>query len=217
MSVKKLAVLFTTATLIASSTAVLADDDTTSSYTSGATATLRSGFYAGVGAGYTIGSSSATFNNNGKTAIGSNGFNGQIIAGYDALISPHFYIGGQGFWGIYGVNTPNGPTATSGKLALNYLWGGIAEPGYHITSNTNLFGRVGVVGGNIEIENTAGASDTFLKVGYALGAGGEVGITDNIGIRGQYTFYGLAHESALSSYVTPFFGEGLMSVVYHFA
>lgn len=179
-------------------------------------AMLGNGFYAGIGGAYVFGASNASFGSNPQSNIGSNGFGGQILAGYDALISS-FYIGGQGFGGFYGATTDGNITATTGKVNLNYLWGGIAEPGYHLASNANLFLRAGVIGGNVTVENTLGTNASFNKIGYAVGAGTEIGVTNNISIRGQYTFYGLANEDIIETSVSPFFGEALMSVVYHFA
>lgn len=221
MSIKKLFLLCTTASFTLASSMILAGspDMMSSSTSSNMTNTtmLGNGFYAGLGGSYVFGSSETGFNGNPKTTIGSNGFGGQLVGGYDALISSQFYVGGQGFFGFYSANTHGDITATTGKLSLNYLWGGIAEPGYHLASNANLFVRMGVVGGDATVENTSGTSSSFTKIGYALGAGSEIGITNNIGIRGQYTFYGLAHEDIIGTSVSPFFGEALMSVIYHFA
>ena len=203
---KKLSLLAITASVVLTSSVAFADNPT---------AMLGGGFYAGVGGSYVFGSSNASFANNPQSSIGSNGFGGQIFGGYDALISS-FYIGGQGFAGFYGANTQGNITATTGRLNLNYLWGGIAEPGYHVASNANLFLRVGVIGGDITVENTYGVSDSLTAIGYAVGVGSEIGITNNIGIRGDYTFYGLAHQNVIGTSVNPFFSEGLMSVVYHF-
>lgn len=145
------------------------------------------GFYAGVHAGYVWGQSDATLTP-GPTALSfkPTSFAGGLFAGMNFQVAPQFVVGGEADVSIF-------------NLDRTLLVGGL---GYTSTANWQgtLRGRAGFAFDNILIYGTAGlaltnremsgplGSASTTQIGYALGAGVEGKVTDNVFARVEYVF-----------------------------
>ncbi|PHQ78521.1 MAG: hypothetical protein COB66_08725 [Coxiella sp. (in: Bacteria)] len=177
---------------------------------------VHHGFYLGGGAARLLGYSNSSYNSQLNYSAGLNGWGGQLFAGYDAMVTPHFLLGGNAFIGFYDTHVQRHDLANTGGLKLNYMYGLSVEPGYMVASNVHLFARLGFAEGDFDI-NDAGNSSNFEKFGWLIGVGSDVAITDQFSIRGMYTHYEFQKKTTTTptSTVQPRFGEFMLGLTYH--
>ncbi len=182
---------------------------------------LRHGFYFGAGPSYTFGDISAINSTlaqpNQDADLAARGWGGGLYAGWDTMATDNFALGAQLFLNFYDVDTDK-DGAINVKTSLNYNWGVALEPGYHPAHNVNLYGRLGLANGNIEVKNTGtGTSNTYNEFGWLVGLGSELALGHNVSARAQYTYYdyGKKTNNNTNAEVTPRFGEVMLGISYH--
>lgn len=153
------------------------------------------------------------------------GAGGNIFAGYGYTFDSGFYLGGEIFGGLSSLayNSTNISNFTSGStsgdatinssMQLKNSYGISFLPGLMVTHNTLLYGRVGYVRSQFDLENSipiannneleAGSENTSLN-GSQLGIGLETVLTKHWSLRGEYTYtdYNSFNRSANASTLT---------------
>lgn len=179
------------------------------------------GFYIGVNGGYggdefrypfsaTFGATPISASAN----ITSGGFLGGVQAGYNWQFGASWVAGleadidATSIKGRLGVNAavPGGSVAASGGSDFEYLGTVRGRLGYLVTDRFLLFGTGGLAYGGVRsFGNVAitpgpsfGASKTIDQVGWAVGAGAEYMITQNVTFKTEYLYADLGSGTLLS-------------------
>lgn len=85
------------------------------------------------------------------------------------------------------------------EVGLNYLVGAYLKGQVPLGERINLYARAGFVQAELEAEVSGGGfseSDSASETGAGYGAGAEVFVTNNLGIRGDYTRYDIEDTEA---------------------
>ena len=80
----------------------------------------------------------------------------------------------------------------SAKLELNYIVGAFARANLPINEQFRLYGRVGAVNAEVEGSATGGGfnfAESSSDSGVGYGAGAELMVSSQFGVRGDYTRY----------------------------
>jgi outer membrane immunogenic protein len=145
------------------------------------------GFYVGAHAGYTWARYDATLSP-GLTnfSIEAPSFSGGVFAGLNFQVAPQFVTGFEADVTIF---DPSGSAAVGGALyraATN--WQGTLRARAGMTfDNFLLYGTAGLALASIEFGGPFGSTER-TKFGWALGAGVEARITDQISARLEYVY-----------------------------
>lgn len=78
------------------------------------------------------------------------------------------------------------------SVEANYLVGAFGKAELNIPGPLRVFGRAGIVNGELEVEASTGmlsASESESETGVAFGAGATYAIVPHIFVRGDYTLY----------------------------
>ena len=168
---------------------------------------------------------------NGFLSGGQLGYNWQFsdkfIAGLEADLQGAGVRGGGGFGTI--VPATNGSAVTSVKAHRNleYLSTIRGRLGYLVTPKFMAYITGGLALGGVDAastvrQNLAYAYSTYLeepakadfyqnRTGWTVGAGGEYGLTSNISIKLQYSFFDLGNISLTNSSFTPLYFTNLLA------
>ena len=117
---------------------------------------------------------------------------GNIFAGYGAMLSESFYLGGEVFADL--TNTASDITIDTDtvvdKFKEKYGYGISIIPGIALSDHTMVYGRLGVVNSRFEIKETAPVSVSVQKslTGAQFGLGMQTSLTQNVDLRGEYDF-----------------------------
>lgn len=127
-----------------------------------------------------------TLNFGGRGAIGS------LFAGYGAMVSQSFYLGGEVFGDL--TNTTSditiGTDALKDKFKEKYGYGISIIPGLALSDHTMAYGRLGVVRSKFEVKETSPVANSEEKslTGAQFGLGIQTSLTQNVDLRGEYDF-----------------------------
>ena len=170
-----------------------------------------SGPYAGVQLGYGF---SGRVSEPGNT-VNTNGWMGGVFGGYQ-MQNGMFVYGVEGDVNYSGVDGENG-----GVEARSRVDGSIrARAGVAVTNDILVYGTAGVAAERLRMTDVATAdSDTNMMVGYTVGAGTDVKLTDEVFARAEYRYSdygsknfdlpGLGNPSVDSSNHRVTFGVGI--------
>ena len=102
-----------------------------------------------------------------------------LSAGYGGLLSQNLYLGGEVFGRLGTANLDNN------GLKSSYGYGISVLPGLMLGERAMTFLRVGWVRSHFTPEGTTSNRDVD---GAQLGVGMQLGLTQNVDLRGEYTF-----------------------------
>jgi len=126
-----------------------------------------------------------------------------LNVGYGALLSQNFYLGGE-IIGTLGTLTLN-----NNGLKTTYGYGLSILPGIMLGDHTLTYARVGAV----RTRFTPSASSNHNVNGGQLGLGMQIGLTQNLDLRGEYVFTAYQSFSGIS---TPRQDQFNLGLVYKF-
>lgn len=124
-------------------------------------------------------------------------------AGYGALLSQNLYLGGEVF-GTLGTASLN-----DNGLKTTYGYGISILPGIMLSEHTLTYARAGVVRSHF----TPSSSSNRNVNGGQLGLGMQVGLTQNLDLRGEYVYTAYQSFSGIS---TPRQDQFNLGLVYKF-
>lgn len=170
---------------------------------------LTSGLAHASGAPYigaSIGEATNTTNTENSSYTGVRNYRGvpfMVNAGYGALLSQNLYFGGEIF-GTLGTLTLN-----DNGLKSTYGYGASILPGILLGEHTLTYARLGLVRSRF----TPSASSNRSVNGGQLGLGMQLGLTQNVDLRGEYVFTAYQSFSGIS---TPRQDQFNLGLVYKF-
>jgi outer membrane immunogenic protein len=147
------------------------------------------GFYGQAGVGYfssspSIGSNTLTDPSGtnypfSSSINSSDGFNGAISGGYTFSLAKQFTLGlGVDYQPFASqeasysfTNNSLSPSTSTGKWRVNNGYSVYLAPGYAITPDSLVYGKVGFAGAQMKATPTGGSSGTTNYTGYLLGLG----------------------------------------------
>ncbi|MEX4007596.1 MAG: outer membrane protein [Neoaquamicrobium sediminum] len=139
------------------------------------------GPYAGVQAGYGF---SGDVSDGTGGSIGTNGWLGGAFGGFNMQ-------NGQFVYGVEGdVNYSNIDGSDGTFTARSRMDGSIrGRAGVAVTDDILLYGTAGLAAERLRItEDATGTADTNTMLGYTVGAGTDVKLTDQVFARGEYRY-----------------------------
>ncbi len=140
------------------------------------------GPYAGVHLGYGFSGSvhDKTINND----ISTNGWLGGVFGGFN-MQNGQFVYGGEADVNYSGVDGSN-----AGQDARARLDGSLrARAGVAVNDDILVYGTAGVAAERLRVvDNNVGARDTNLMLGYTVGVGTDVKLTEDVFARGEYRY-----------------------------
>ena len=138
------------------------------------------GPYAGVQLGYGFGGS-ADDKTNGND-VGTKGWLGGAFGGFN-MQNGQFVYGGEA-----DVNYSNIKGSNAGLSARSRIDGSLrARAGVAVTDDVLLYGTAGVAAERLRVTDNVD-SDTNMMVGYTVGAGADVKLTDDVFARAEYRY-----------------------------
>ncbi|MCO5145910.1 MAG: porin family protein [Aquamicrobium sp.] len=138
------------------------------------------GPYAGVHLGYGFGGSvhDKTVNND----IDTSGWLGGVFGGFN-MQNGQFVYGGEADVNYSGVDGSN-----AGQDARTRLDGSLrARAGVAVNDDILVYGTAGVAAERLRV-SVPGASDTNMMLGYTVGVGTDVKLTEDVFARGEYRY-----------------------------
>lgn len=138
------------------------------------------GPYAGVHLGYGFGGSvhDKTFGND----IDTSGWLGGVFGGFN-MQSGQFVYGGEADVNYSGVDGSN-----AGQDARARIDGSLrARAGVAVNDDVLVYGTAGVAAERLRV-SVPGARDTNMMVGYTVGAGADVKLTEDVFARAEYRY-----------------------------
>ncbi len=190
------------------------------------------GLYAGGSLGYGYGSTTQMYDrnaNHGLATINPSGLSGSITAGYNFRFNDRIVAGIEADFGLMGLSTGTkniydghrwkarfGPAWGSARVRLGYLW----------NEDWLLFGTTGLAfmhTNSRSIGNTAPetAYDKSFRTGFAIGAGAEYAINQNMTAKLEYLYMDFGKYSGLSANNEEFYFKDSINMIrlgvnYHF-
>jgi outer membrane immunogenic protein len=151
-----------------------------------------SGLYLGATAGYSFGTTNAS-GDVGSFSFDQEGVTGTLLAGYNWQIgSTVFGIEADVGTGDLGASTATAPGAVSSELTVFGSLRGRA--GFLLSPALLLYATAGLAWADMEFA-LAGATQSETFLGYQVGAGTELAITPNWGLRLEYIFTDFGSET----------------------
>ncbi len=149
---------------------------------------------------------STTTNGTTEQSLNFRGIPFTVNTGYGALLSQNLYLGGEIF-GTLGTATLN-----DNGIKSTYGYGVSILPGIMLSEHTLTYVRLGVVRSRFTPSNsTTGATYTNRNVnGGQLGIGMQVGLTQNVDLRGEYVYTAYQSFSGISKPRQDQFNLGLI-------
>lgn len=145
------------------------------------------GPYAGLHLGYGFGGSV----DNGTNDIGTDGFLGGVFGGYN-------FQSGQFVYGLEGdIGYGNMDGTNADFTARHRLEGSIrARAGMAVTDDVLVYGTFGGAAEQLRVtDNLAGERDSQTMLGYTVGAGADVRLTEQVFARGEYRYTDYGSET----------------------
>lgn len=148
-----------------------------------------SGVYVGVHGGYGWGDADTTLAAP-LNSFSADGFLGGVQAGYNFQYGN--FVAGVELDASY--TDIKGNVAGAAEAELNWLGTARLRAGYAF-DRFMVYGTGGLAYGDVEVTNVpAGVSESNGHIGWALGAGAEAAVTDNVTVRGEYLYVNLQDE-----------------------
>jgi opacity protein-like surface antigen len=167
-----------------------------------------SGIYPWVGAGLGVTANTAT-----KDYFGSfRGVPFNVLIGFGGVVYQNFFIAAELTGTLFTAELSN-----QGAVKTNYGVGLSIMPGIELCDSTILFGRLGVVRTHFSQVRVPTTSTTANLTGGQFGAGIQTALTQNIDIRGEYSFMDYGSLSADGYSAKPRSDIALASLIYKFA
>lgn len=159
-----------------------------------------------------------------KTQFSSTGENLGVFGGYSALFREQFYLAGEGVVNISAVRTGNKTIDLAGtavKMRSPYSYGISMIPGIKITSDTMLYGRIGLVRTQFALIQTPVFPPVSSKVvntatGGQFGLGMALSLSKNLDLRGEYLYSQYQSFTAYHNRVSPYSYQLFASFIYKF-
>ena len=111
----------------------------------------------------------------------------KLFAGYGSLLSQSFYLAGEIF-GTLGT----GEISTSNNMKTSYGMGVSVLPGLMLNDSTMMYARAGVVRSRFSSVNK-------MANGGQLGLGMQTSLTQNMDVRGEYTYTDYSNVGVVKS------------------
>ena len=198
---------------------------------------LKDGWYLGAQVGYdnyrvreSITSSDAAS----SFVTGNNGWVGGLFLGYGQYLTDLFYLGGEIFGNVSGVDQARSSTFPDGnsysKFEANGSYGLALLPGLRLNDATlgyirlgwnwaNLKGKMSVV--DIDAGTSGSSNKSNTSNGFNLGLGLETLVYENWSVRTEYshTWYSDFNNSVAGESISfnPSDNQFMLGVIYHFA
>lgn len=148
------------------------------------------GPYAGVHLGYGFSGSAETSVGGITNDIGTSGWLGGAFGGFNAQ-NGQFVYGAEADVNYSGVDGSN-----AGETARSRLDGSLrGRLGYAINDDVLVYGTAGVAAERLRVTDGLGARDTNMMVGYTVGAGTDVKLTDDVFARAEYRYSDYGSEN----------------------
>ena len=148
------------------------------------------GPYAGVPLGYGFSGSAETSVGGVTNDIGTSGWLGGAFGGFNAQ-NGQFVYGAEADVNYSGVDGSN-----AGETARSRLDGSLrGRLGYAINDDVLVYGTAGVAAERLRVTDGLGARDTNMMVGYTVGAGTDVKLTDDVFARAEYRYSDYGSEN----------------------
>jgi len=148
------------------------------------------GPYAGVHLGYGFSGSAETSVGGVTNDIGTSGWLGGAFGGFNAQ-NGQFVYGAEADVNYSGVDGSN-----PGETARSRLDGSLrGRLGYAINDDVLVYGTAGVAAERLRVTDGLGARDTNMMVGYTVGAGTDVKLTDDVFARAEYRYSDYGSEN----------------------
>jgi len=148
------------------------------------------GPYAGVHLGYGFSGSAETSVGGVTNDIGTSGWLGGAFGGFNAQ-NGQFVYGAEADVNYSGVDGSN-----AGETARSRLDGSLrGRLGYAINDDVLVYGTAGVAAERLRVTDGLGARDTNMMVGYTVGAGTDVKLTDDVFARAEYRYSDYGSEN----------------------
>jgi opacity protein-like surface antigen len=200
-------------------------------------AMLKTGWYLGAQVGYDSYRVRDSINGPGATDLSTSGvFNGTgwvggLFLGYGQMLSDMFYLGGEIFGDISGVDDtvlsvsdPDEPLSASSKFEVNGSYGLALLPGIKLNDAPLGYIRLGWNWAKLNAKGTVtddgvtvSNSKTNTSNGFNLGLGMETLLVDNWSVRTEYSHTWYNSFSSGAGTVNPSDNQYMLGVVYHFA
>ncbi len=207
---------------------------------------LKTGWYLGAQVGYdsyrvrnNLTGTINAINYAANPVINGTGWVGGLMLGYGMMMNEWFYLGGELFGNVSGVDQNMSMNVTDGvtssintKFQVNSNYGLGVLPGIKMTDSTLTYVRLGWNWANIKqsanvVDNTvapalvASGSKTNTANGFVFGVGMETLIVDNWSLRGEfdhtwYNNFNVAAGALGSASVNPSDNQYMLAVLYHF-
>lgn len=150
-----------------------------------------------------VGASVGVNVNSSTNAVGGNpgvfrGIPVKLFAGYGTMLGQSFYLAGE-VLGTLGT----GDISTSNNMKTSYGMGASVLPGVMLNDNAMMFVRAGVVRSRFP-------SVGKMSNGGQLGLGMQTSLTQNMDVRGEYTYTEYSNVGAVKSPRTDEYTLGLV-------
>lgn len=148
------------------------------------------GPYAGLHLGYGFGGSAETSVGGVTNDIGTSGWLGGGFGGFNVQ-NGQFVYGAEADVNYSGVDGTN-----AGEAARSRIDGSLrGRLGYAVNDDVLLYGTAGVAAERLRVTDAAAARDTNLMLGYTVGAGTDVKLTDDVFARAEYRYSDYGSET----------------------
>ena len=149
------------------------------------------GPYAGVHLGYGFSGSAETSVGGVTNDIGTSGWLGGVFGGFN-MQNGQFVYGGEADVNYSGIDGSN-----VGEHARARLDGSLrARAGVAVNDDVLVYGTAGVAAERLRVTDTLAAqSDTNMMLGYTVGAGTDVKLTDDVFARAEYRYSDYGSET----------------------
>lgn len=104
--------------------------------------------------------------------------NFNIFGGYGAMINQSIYLGGEAF-----VGKATGEIDNFSTLSNRYIYGASFIPGLMLSEHTMIYARAGLDNASYDV-----FGDDETITGVQAGLGMQVGLTQNLDLRGEYVY-----------------------------
>src|SRR3990167_2665883 len=152
--------------------------------------------------------------------FGGRGAVGNIFAGYGAMLSQSFYLGGEVFADL--TNTTSDITIDADnfkdQFKEKYGYGVSILPGIALSDHTMAYGRLGVVRSKFEVKETSPVATSEEKslTGAQFGLGIQTSLTQNIDFRGEYDFNAYNSGNFNGNSLKPRYDQFNVGLIYKF-
>jgi outer membrane immunogenic protein len=162
-----------------------------------APAIAADGPYVGANVNFSTVNTDYTFDDGTDTVeldgFGSDGFGGQIVAGYRHSLNDTFSIGGEIGFGLSNADSEISVNGTSVDFKKNNAYSISVRPGVKVSDGVLGYGVLGYTQAEFEASSGGNSADDDLN-GFVLGAGVEADVANGFRIRGEYNYVAYGDE-----------------------